>query len=797
MMSTQYKQLMIEMWQAACMDRPLRPSARVEDGNFVLTVTGNREKWVELLAAAGVPDTATEDVDEAAQRITVRWPSLADSILGEGGLLAQHLPGYEMRMAQVYMARLTQRSIEMNCPALAEAGTGTGKSFAYAAIPLAMGKRVIVAAPTTALQMQLYKKDVPFLLGLPPFQGKKVVFAMGKSRYVCRYKTEDRLTGAVAIDNPDFAVWYETTETGNLEEATFALTGEERSRVNVDDDCLGKQCPLYATCFYYKAKAERAQADVVITNHSLLALHTAFEGAGILPPADVVVVDEAHQLPDYVRNALGVEFTRVGIDAVLSRAKKLGADDDLLDACGEHTDLFALEIARFVADKATGDYQGSEIGVRSERFFPAGLELAARLRSLAGDLWDVGEMPQGKDEVQKAQGARAVRSMADHVQVFSERTAEGSVRMVKRDARSGKLTYCAVPYDVSEFIASMCGVKQQAHSAPDYTRCTRCHRKLTAPKLALLNGLPYGPDCIQEVDALGDAEVVALEDWLALEHPAPKDTPTAADRPVIFTSATLAAPDMAAIRREFGLTDTLDMQVQSPFDYNRSALLFVPDANAPVPANGARDEHTRYAIETMERLVTAAGGGAFLLFTSYSSMKWAASELIDRFERKGYTCFMQGDLPKMELIARFKQHGNAVLFATKSFWEGVDVQGAALRLVVIDKLPFDAPNPLNQAQEEALRRYAETELGYTGNKLQWYPFEALRVPKMIIDLKQGAGRLIRTRTDRGVIAILDPRVRKTQYGRNCVLPSLPPAPLTSNLNDAARFLEGVCSAQLA
>lgn len=796
MMNTQYKQLMIEMWQAACMDRPLRPSARVEDGHFVMTVTGNREKWVELLAAAGVPSTASEEVDETAQRLTVRWPSLADSIFGDGGLLAQHLPGYEMRLAQVQMGRLVQRSIEMNCPALAEAGTGTGKSFAYSAVTLAMNKRVIIAAPTTALQMQLFKKDVPFLVSLPPYQGKKVVFAMGKSRYVCRHKAEDRLTGSLSIDNPDFAVWYATTETGNLEETTFAMTGDERHRVNVDDDCLGKQCPLYDTCFYYKAKAERAQADVVITNHSLLALHTALEGAGILPPVDVVVVDEAHQLPDYVRNALGIEFTRIGIDNVVARAVKLGADEDLVDACTEHTDLFALEIARFVADLSTSDYS-SEIGVRCERTFPAGLELAARLRSLATDLWNPSEMPQGRDEIRKAQGARAVRSMADHVQVFSERTAEGSVRMVKRDTRSGKLTYCSVPYDVSEFIASMCGVHQQATTLLDHTRCTRCHRKLTAPKLALLNGLPYGPDCIQEVDALGDAEVVDLADWLAQEHPKAKTVTSAADRPVIFTSATLAAPDMAAIRREFGLTDTLDMQVQSPFDYNRNALVFVPDAGAPVPANGARDEHTRYAIETMEKLVLASGGGAFLLFTSYSSMKWAASELIDTFERRGITCFMQGDLPKMELIARFKQHGNGVLFATKSFWEGVDVQGAALRLVVIDKLPFEAPNPLNQAQEDALRRYAEKELGYTGNKLQWYPFEALRVPKMIIDLKQGAGRLIRTRADQGVIAILDPRVRKTQYGRNCVLPSLPPAPLTSNLNDAARFLEGVCNAQLA
>jgi ATP-dependent DNA helicase DinG len=225
--------------------------------------------------------------------------------------------------------------------------------------------------------------------------------------------------------------------------------------------------------------------------------------------------------------------------------------------------------------------------------------------------------------------------------------------------------------------------------------------------------------------------------------------------------------------------------------------MFVPAANVPVPNGGVRDEHTRYVTDVMKQLVLSAGGGAFLLFTSYGSMRRVAVELTSTFERNGIACYLQGDLPKMELIARFRANGNAVLFATKSFWEGVDVQGAALRLVVIDKLPFEAPNPLNQAQEESLRRYAESELGYTGNKLQWYPFEALRVPKMIIDLKQGVGRLIRTSTDRGVIAILDPRIRTTQYGRNCVLPSLPPAPVTSTLSEVVRFLEVECGAQLA
>ena len=776
-----YNQLMIEAWQSACEDRPLRQSARVADGYFVMTITGNRERWTELCAAAGVPEHAEETVNEATQQLTVRWPSVADSIFNADGLLAQHLPNYEPRLAQLHMARLVQRSIEMKCPALAEAGTGTGKSFAYLAEPLAMGKKVIVAAPTTALQMQLYKKDVPFLLSLPEFAHKKVSYAMGKSRYACRFKAEDPLTGTYAINDRRFIAWYETTSSGNLEELDFALDPEDRSKINVDDDCAGRHCPLYDRCFYYAAKAERQAADVIITNHSLLALHQAYEGAGILPPADVLIVDEAHQLADYVRSALGVEFTKVGIEQALHKAQH--ADEDAnIDRAEEMALLFVDEVERFMSDKLD-----NEVGVRSERCFAAGVELAGVMRTLADAVWNPGEMPEDKDELRKAKAAQAVRSMADNVRVFSEQTVDGHVRIVRRE-RKGTLTYCAVPYDVSEFIGRLCGVERTVLHGMDYTRCTRCHRPLTAAKLALLDGKPYGPDCIQAVDVMGDAETVLLADWLAREHPQPETRISDADRPVIFTSATLAAPDFAAFKREAGLTDALTLQARSPFDYEANAMIFVPDADAPVPSGNGRDEHSVYMVETIQTLVEASKGGAFLLFTSYTAMQYAVNALRWLFEDHGWPVYVQGELPKLEIAKRFREHGSAVLFATKSFWEGVDIQGEALRLVVIDKLPFEAPNPLNTAQEDALRRYAEQKLGYTGNKLQWYPFEAQRVPKMIIDLKQGSGRLIRTRSDYGVIAILDPRVRKTQYGRNSVLPALPPAPVTSQLTQACAFL---------
>jgi Rad3-related DNA helicase len=600
-------------------------------------------------------------------------------------------------------------------------------------------------------------------------------------------RTEDSVTGSLAVIDPRFMEWYRTTESGNLEELTFPLTYEDRGKVNVDDSCAGKACPLYDSCFYYVAKRARADADVVVTNHSLLALHHLYPGAGILPDTDVLVVDEAHQLPDYVRNALGIEFTVTGVRLAIRKLENAGdADEEKLDACDEWVALFDQEVTRFMADK-----EGGEVGVYGTTTFPSGIELASRLDHFANSVWGDGDLPDSAEEIRLARAANGVRSMAGHLRVFSSPTEDGHVRIVKRQAGGNGLLFCSVPFDVSEFIAGLCGIfPRLAPVAPvDHTRCARCHRTLTAEKVAVLEGRPYGPDCIQVVDVLGDAEVVPLAWWLANTLPKPtKPLGSSGSSPVIFTSATLAAPDMGAIKREYGLTSALEMQALSPFPYKRNMILFMPDADAPAPNAADRGPHLDYMVDTMHALVTAAQGGAFLLFTSNAALRYAVDNLGKKFQRMGLPVYVQGELPKMEIAKRVREDGNAVLFATKSFWEGVDIQGDALRLVVIDKLPFEAPNPLNQAQEAALRRYAEQEMGLRGNKLEWYPFEAMRVPRMVIDLKQGAGRLIRTATDAGVVAVLDPRVRKTQYGRNRVLPALPPGQVTSKLETACAFL---------
>lgn len=237
--------------------------------------------------------------------------------------------------------------------------------------------------------------------------------------------------------------------------------------------------------------------------------------------------------------------------------------------------------------------------------------------------------------------------------------------------------------------------------------------------------------------------------------------------------------------REAGIMGGMQMIAESPFDYKRNALLYIPAGATPQPSDA---KHLAFVIEEMERLVTYSQGSAFLLFTSNRYLWEVSRTLGPEFERAGYPVYIQGGaLGKMEIGRRFKADGNAVLFGTKSFFEGVSIEGDALRLVVIDKMPFTAPHPITTAMEADLQVYARETLKLPADKVEWYPFNNMRIPNMLTDLKQGFGRLIRTVSDYGTVAILDPRLRTTVYGRNTVLPALPPAQRTHDLYMVADF----------
>jgi ATP-dependent DNA helicase DinG len=772
MLQQDYTQLMIGLWQSACQDTPKRPSARCEDGEFILTINGNRDNWAAIVQAAGVPAEAPQTID--GDTLTVRWPSIADEIFGADGHIAKLLPNYEVRLPQLYMARLVQRAIEMGEPAVVEAGTGTGKSYAYAAICMAMGKKVVISTSNKALQMQLTEKDLPFLQRIWP--GKKVATSIGKGNYACRFKCDAHGDPGVNIQSNELFDWYQRTVTGNTEEIDFAVNYKDLAKLTVDDDCTGKHCPLYAECFYYRARAAMQNADVIVTNHALLCLDQIAEG-NILPPADVIVVDEAHKLADYMRGAHGCEFTIPQVQKVLGLAEGFADLDAMADAADA---LLMLERGIALHCNNTDD---SQVSIGKDEPVGGAEHLAGLLLDLAEDVWSEDELPSDPDEKKLARKAQRIRNMAGRLLMMAGPTRDGYVRWIEQGRNGDPAKLCSQPFDVSEWIAKLAGVNAQPVAAPpDWTRCERCHRALTAEKVAILDGKPYGPDCIYHVDVFGDAETVNLSDWLALDRSA-EPLLTYSGSATIFCSATLAAPDMDHFMCSAGLPQALQMQAASPFNYADHALLYLPSAGAPAPSTAG---WLPWAIDEMRQLVLASRGGAFLLFTSYNAMNQAVRTLAPIFAARRLTVLVQGEMPKLELARRFRSDGSAVLFATKSFFEGVSIDGAALRLVVVDKMPFEAPTPLTQAMEADLLDKGRAA-GMQGKSLEMYPFNALRVPRMIIELKQALGRLIRTSTDTGVMAVLDSRVRASMYGRSAVIPSLPPAQLVSRIELVQSF----------
>jgi ATP-dependent DNA helicase DinG len=700
---SELRELFITLWQTACKDDPARDSCQVIDGNFVFAIAGGPENWEMLAKECAVPSHATET--RVGEGIAFSWPSLADSIFAVDGPISARLPNYEARTAQVHMARMVQRSIEMNETAVIEGGTGVGKSLAYAAICMAMDKRAIISTSNKALQMQLYTKDIPFLQGI--FPDKTVALVQGKKNYACLYRAyglNGKFNGPIELED-----WVANTKTGNVEEIPFAADWKDLEKVTVNDYCHGQKCPRIDECFYFSAKEKRKTADVLITNHMLLCMNKKYPDAQILPDPDVVVVDEAHKLAGYARNVLGVEFGIKGIEVALGTVGKYGADSDV-DLAPFAKELSALSQA--------GD--DKQIGIESSHAFPAGLALAEEMHAEADDIWDDTAWPASALDYEAEADAAALHTMANNVTSASQPTKSGYVRWYDTD--SEKIS--DVPFSTADFVGELAGFAE---------------------------GVEIGQD--------GDRV------------------------PTIFSSATLAAPDMAHFMRESGIPSAMQMIAQSPFDYVNNSLLYVPNGTSPSPG---RDGFLEHVVENMRQLVRASDGGAFLLFTSNKMMNDAAWQLRKEFERNGWPVYVQGELPKLEIARRFREDGRAVLFGTKSFFEGVSIDGDPLRLVVIDKIPFEAPGPLNNAQENAMTERA-LAAGMSEEGARWYPFKKMRVPKAIIEIKQGKGRAIRTMTDKAVVAILDPRIRSSQYGRGQILPAILNAPLTEKLSAVEKF----------
>jgi len=615
------------------------------------------------------------------------------------------------------MAQAVAGAIHRRGRLVAEAGTGTGKTFAYLVPALLHGGKVIVSTGTKTLQDQLYERDVPLLrdaLAVPA----TIALLKGRANYVClhhleRASRDDRLPSrddarhlrrivafAHATDRGDRAQLADVPENASI----WPLVTSTR------DNCLGSQCAHFRDCFVMKARKEAMDADVVIVNHHLFFADVMLRDEGLaelLPSCNTVILDEAHQLPDTATLFFG-EQVAAGQLADLARDAEVAARSALRDVPDLPDAAAGLQPAirrlRLAAGELPGKFPRDQMLGRAD--FGAALDaLAATLDRLATEL-----------------GVHAPRS--DEVGQLAAR-AEDLARRLARWRDSGA---DAAPPDGDAWIR--------------WVDVTPHGWQLQASPLSV------APLFRRQLDASARA-------W-------------------IFTSATLAvARDFSHYTSSLGLDDAATGCWDSPFDYPRQALLCVP-RGLPEPNQPA---HTAAVVDAALPVLAAAGGKAFLLFTTLRALARARERLQDALRERGldFPLLVQGDASKTELLERFRALGNAVLLGSASFWEGVDVPGPALSLVVIDKLPFAPPDdPLLAARLAKLKADG-------GN-----PFRDYQLPQAAIALKQGAGRLIRTETDRGVLMICDPRLAEKPYGRT-LWRSLPPMRRTREVDDAAAF----------
>ena len=630
-------------------------------------------------------------------------------VFGADGALARAIPGFAPRAAQQTMAEAVAAAFGSGDSLIVEAGTGTGKTYAYLAPALRSGKRVVISTGTKNLQDQLYGRDLPRLL--QALDAKvRVSLLKGRANYLCLHRLHKAQSDVRARPYwprlAELESWQGRSDSGELSELPGeplddALTARVTSTA---DNCLGAKCPEFGDCYVVKARRAAAAADLVVVNHSLLFADHLLrqEGFSVLPGADAVVIDEAHQLPELALRHFG---QRVSTQQLQALAR------DCLAEAEQHGDLASLLEALAVFGEAAARLEGAFAGSGRQRLreFAARFGVAEALRTMAAALEALTDCLKPLEERSAELGAcleRALRLCERWNLVADSEARDIHVRWVEPVGRGGALN--ATPLEVAASFAEM----RAAHPGA----------------------------------------------W-------------------IFTSATLAAgEDFQHFSRPLGLDQLKTLRLDSPFDYRHQARLWLPPG-LPEPNDPA---YTGLAAEAMLPVIRASGGGAFVLCTSHRALQQLTGLL--RLALPALPVLAQGDWPKPELLRRFAEAGNAVLVATASFWEGVDVKGPSLRLVIIDKLPFAAPgDPVLDAKLEAIRSNG-------GN-----PFADDQLPRAIVALRQGVGRLIRDVDDRGLLMLCDPRLRSKSYGRK-VLASLPAMPVLASLAEAEDWLRALLPA---
>jgi len=624
-------------------------------------------------------------------------------IFSPDGALAASLPGFSYRKAQQEMATLVADALSMGKHAAIEAGTGIGKTFAYLVPVLVSGRRAIISTGTRTLQDQLFARDLP-LLGALLGRPVRIALLKGRGNYLCWHRLEAALhdgtrDAATLAELRAIANWGRASARGDLTELEDlenddGLRGAITSTV---DNCLGSKCDFYDQCFVAEARRDAQAADVVIVNHHLLLADLALKDGGfgeLLPGADAVIVDEAHQLPDVAQQFFGLSASTREIESLL---RDLNVEARGVGVAGE-VEQAASDVARAVLDLR-----------RCSTSVPPGRTPWAAAPAALRDA-----LPEVR---------RALETLREAVDGFADASA----------ALANCAQRCADAAARVRFIA-----------AADPDDGLRWFDFSTGAVAAHWTPFDVGAALAARIEAQGGA-------W-------------------VFASATLAVgEDFSHFLRRVGVDAQITRVLASPFDYERNARLYVPEA-LPDPSDESYVEELMGAVWP---LIDAAGGGAFLLFTSYRALNRAETWL-QRCATPGRV-LVQGRGSRSELLNEFRRDGNAILLGTSSFWQGVDVRGPALRLVVIDKLPFASPgDPLVQARIDAIRRA-------NGDA-----FTEFQLPQAVLALKQGVGRLIRDFDDRGLVVLGDPRLRTRGYGR-LFLASLPPMPVLDDHGSALVF----------
>ncbi|MBF0406397.1 MAG: hypothetical protein HQM10_03505 [Candidatus Riflebacteria bacterium] len=705
-------------------------------------------------------------------------PETASNILRKNGPIAKHIPDYQERTGQINLLNKVVEAFNEPCHAILEGGTGIGKSMAYLtpAILYSMANkcRVAVSTNTINLQYQLFNKDLPLL---KKSLKKDFRFALikGRGNYLCIRRLNDIASqneGETLLDHDEFDEfvklidWSSKTKDGSLSDLSWVPGDSLWEKVNSDKDvCIGLKCPEYKSCFFYRARRESAEADILVVNHYLLfsdlALRSSmdeYSQTAVIPAYTAVILDEAHNTEEIATSHFGSRATFFGILKLLGRLyhkrgkREYGVLPSLIVQMGKSINL---------SIKAIQDKIISEI---RESFIPLKDETTDILRDFFDDV--IAFTLAGKDRRSGEEKFRITsnhRTRDDFKSISKKATClTDKLKSLKRKVTSVQKKFEDILEDSDE--SGRRGLEGNLLEMGAFSR--RANEVIDSLDLFFSDG------CENRDEFVHFFSVSIRKDnkWPAF-HSAPIDVskemvkclfnkiPT-----VVLVSATLSTKNcFDFIRSRVGLnspdleSEVIEGNFGSPFNYMEQACLLIPD-DLPEPSNPSFVESTR---EPVFKIIKSSMGGTLVLCTSYTHLKYLYDSLRDRVTELGITCLKQGDFERHFLLEKFKDDGNAVLFATDSFWEGVDIPGSSLRNLVLAKLPFVIPDdPILVARQEKLEKQGKNS------------FSEYQLPMAAIKLKQGFGRLIRKMEDRGTIWILDKRIITKLYGKY-LIDSLP------------------------